>query len=381
MSAGAAQRAGLRRQIEALPGLIRDSHEDLEDRARHILSTPEHLGLQNVVLTGCGDSFIAARAAAFAFDELAGLPAASMEAMSVARYLQPGDERWRPGGQLLLAISSSGGVARAVEAARRFAPKTGTIVCATTANDVSALARASDRTLSTAAEHQSEGPGLCSFVLSVLALLHLAIRSGEVRGRCTMDEAARLRRELAETADLVDAAIESAAAPLADVARRWEAHAAVELLSSGPARASAAFGAAKIVEAVGLSAMDQDIEEFMHLQYFEQASRNIATVLLCNPGFAAGERAEEVRRCIGTLERPLLVFTDAAEASAQAVTYPRTRELFAPIVHAALLAMLSAELADVHDAVPGRGGTGRWRDSRDGAAVRHVEGAEAGKRA
>jgi glutamine---fructose-6-phosphate transaminase (isomerizing) len=372
MSATAHERAGLRRQIEALPQLIRDSHDELESRARHALSTPEHLGLRNVVLTGCGDSFIAGRAAAFAWDRLAGVPSFSLDAMTVSRYLQPQDDPWRPGGQLLLVISSSGAVARAVEAARRFSERNGTLVCAVTANEAAALATASNRMLSTAAEHRSEGPGLCSFALSLLGLLHLAIRSGEVRGRYTMDEAAELRLQLLRLADAVEEAVDAAAGPLAELAREWRPFGAIEFLGSGPGRASAAFGAAKVLEAVGLTASDQDTEEFMHLQYFEAAARTTPTVLISSPHAADRSRALEVRRVLGTLERPLLTVTDEGPGEGRAVVYPRAPELFAPLVHAAVLAVLAAELADVHEAVPGRGGVGQWRDSRGGAAVRHT---------
>src|SRR5207245_5437135 len=79
-------RTGLRDQLARLPELIRTSSPRLEEDARSLLSTAEHLGLQFVVLTGCGDSAIAARAASYAWHQLAGTPAFPLEAMDVARY-------------------------------------------------------------------------------------------------------------------------------------------------------------------------------------------------------------------------------------------------------------------------------------------------------
>jgi glutamine---fructose-6-phosphate transaminase (isomerizing) len=366
-------RAGLRDQLERLPELIRNSSQRLEDDARSLLSTAEHLGLQFVVLTGCGDSAIAARAASYAWHQLAGAPAFPLEAMDVARYYGRQHQSWRPRGQLLLAISSSGQVARVVEAAQRLEAVPATLVCAVTADRSSPLAEAADRVLDTSTPMSFAGPGLCSYVLALLALLHLAIRSGEVRGRYTMDEAARLRAALAGTAEAVAESLAGAQRPVSELGRSWARYESMELLGSGPTRASAAFGAAKMLDAVGLSAIDQDVESFMHLQYFERRAEEIPTVLISSPEFAAESRARDVQRYLETLRRPYVLLTSERRTDARSITHAETTELLAPIVHAAVLALLAAELADLHGEEPGRGATGQWSDSKDEATVRHHE--------
>jgi hypothetical protein len=115
--------------------------------------------------------------------------------------------------------------------------------------------------------------------------------------------------------------------------------------------------------------MDQDLEEFMHLQYFERRAEQTATLVISPSKSAAASRAAEVQRSLATLRRPYMLLTDHALAGSHSITYPNTRELFAPVVHAAVLGMLAADLADLRHERPGRGATGQWADSLDGAAV------------
>ncbi|HEY3958554.1 MAG TPA: hypothetical protein VGM53_34765, partial [Streptosporangiaceae bacterium] len=64
----------LRDQVFSLPQLIRDTTWQVEERARTALSTPDILNLRLVLITGSGDSNIAARAAQFAWQHLGGVP-------------------------------------------------------------------------------------------------------------------------------------------------------------------------------------------------------------------------------------------------------------------------------------------------------------------
>ncbi len=99
--------SALRDQVESLGQLIRDTTWQVEDHARGTLSTPDHHALQLVLLTGCGDSYFAARAAQFAWQELAGVPCFADDALTAARYRMrdPGGRRFRP---LVIAVSHSG---------------------------------------------------------------------------------------------------------------------------------------------------------------------------------------------------------------------------------------------------------------------------------
>lgn len=50
------------RQVFSIPDLIEEQYEDLEPKARMVLSFQEIFNIQRIVLTGCGDSYAAGMA-------------------------------------------------------------------------------------------------------------------------------------------------------------------------------------------------------------------------------------------------------------------------------------------------------------------------------
>ncbi|GAA3669301.1 hypothetical protein GCM10022224_036840 [Nonomuraea antimicrobica] len=358
----------LRAQVESLGALIRDTTWEVEDHARRTISTPDHHALQLVLLTGCGDSFFAARAAQFAWQELTGLPCFADDALTAARYRigdLAGGRRFRP---LVVAVSNSGEVARVVEAART-AQALGNFVVAVTAAADSRLAAAADKVLPVAAPPFAAAPGVRSYAMSLLGLFHLAIRSGEVRGRYTMDEAGALRRELAALADAVDQTVAEAAPVVARLAADWGDRAQLQYLGSGPSRASAGYGAAKVLEATGISARDQDVEEFAHLEYFT-ADTSIPVVLTTPGDGAARSRAEEVAALLEKLGRPTVTVSDQPLTGVHLPYAAGVRELWQPLLHIVPLALLAEELMRLRGEEPGRGGRDGWADSADGSTTR-----------
>jgi glucosamine 6-phosphate synthetase-like amidotransferase/phosphosugar isomerase protein len=209
---------------------------------------------------------------------------------------------------------------------------------------------------------------MCSFILILLGLLHLAIRNGEVRGCYSTARARQLREELTATSDVVEQTLFALAPRLEELAQRWSEYELFEFLGAGPGRASAAFGAAKILEAVGLSAVEQDVESFMHLQYFESAATRIPTVLVDSTRSRVRERIAEVKGYLDRLLRPYVLLT--TDTRSQGWTHPAVSELFVPIVQTPILAQFAAELADLHPELPSRSADSPWADSIDGSAVR-----------
>ena len=128
----------LREQVASLGQLIRDTTWQVEDHARRTLSTPDHHAPRFVLLTGCGDSFYAARAAQFTWARLTGVPCFADDALTAARHRLPGLSGGRRFEPMVVAVSNSGEVARVVEAART-ARAQGQFVVAVTAGDGSRL--------------------------------------------------------------------------------------------------------------------------------------------------------------------------------------------------------------------------------------------------
>ena len=85
------------RQVESLPELIEQQYEDLEPKARTVLSFQEIFNIQRIVLTGCGDSYAAAMATKHAFEMLTSIPTEVVPAIELSRfYKKEGESQaWR----------------------------------------------------------------------------------------------------------------------------------------------------------------------------------------------------------------------------------------------------------------------------------------------
>lgn len=370
---GAASPASaMRRQVYSLPQLIRDEIWEIEARTRKAISTPALFSLRSLVITGSGDSFMAAQAAAPAFVEFAGIIPHVQTSLQAARYTAPALGPQPPNTPLVLAVSNSGEAARLVEAVLAF-NRQGALTVALTANPQSRLGQAARICIPLRLPPFDAAPGVRSYVVSLLALQMMAIRFAEVRGRMTMDTAMALRNELAGSADAIEGTLAEADAGCRALAERWRDLPAFELLSGGPNLGTAAYGAAKILEAAGRHAAAVDTEEWNHLNYFVGRPEETATLLFSGATFGAQPRAREVGGYLPTLGRPWASLGDEPlpGASAHLTVHCPLRESLSPVVYTAPVALLAAYLNEITGEAYGRGSTGRWSDSHEGAAVRH----------
>jgi glucosamine 6-phosphate synthetase-like amidotransferase/phosphosugar isomerase protein len=333
----------MRDQVFSVPDLIREQIWLLEGRTRKIITTPEIYGTRRIVLTGSGDSFIGGMAAENAFIELAGIHTQALNAMQASRYDARDSQQQYPRNPLVLAVSNSGEVARVVEAVQHYTEQ-GALTVAITGNTESRLAIQAQRVIQLNIPPFTAAPGVRSYIVSLLALYLLAIRFGEVRNKYTMDEAMALRRELEAAADAVTVMIASLDEPLQKLAKEWSQFSNFELLGSGPDRSTAAYGAAKLLEAAGVHAIHQDIEEWVHLQYFVRDSHHTATFVICPENAGAFSRVLEIESLLKRLERPYQVLT-AESCSRQfknVLSVPAAvRPIFVPLVYSPILAFFA----------------------------------------
>ena len=365
----------MRAQIFSLPELLATQHDALESATRALLPTPTIFAVREVILTGCGDSHVAGELAAEPWVRLTGLPCRPLTAMQAARYETELPRRSHPHDPLVVAVSSSGTVARTVEAVEQWRRR-GALTVAVTADAGSSLAQAAECCLPLTLPPFAPAPGVRSFFLSAQALYLLAIRVGEVRGRLLQEDAERLRSRLSQTVDAIGRMLPALDGELAALAREWRGHGRYELLASGPARAAAAYGRAKLLEAAGVPAVDQDVEEWVHLDYFARDPDACATLVLCPEPARDRSRVREVEPFLQRLGRPYRILSDAPAAaeSGRTIALPSPPDpLFAPLVYAAALALYAAWLSAELGAEYGRGARGRWQDCRDGATTRNSE--------
>ena len=238
------------RQVMSLPKLIEEQYEDLEPKTRTVLSFQEIFNIQRIVLTGCGDSYAAAMATKHAFEMLTGIPTEVVTALELGRYYckrHMGVDCRNP---LVIAVSNSGTGARVAEAVER-ARKHGCFVLSVTGNEESPLGKNSDKILKLNIPPFEGAPGTRSYMVSVMSLLLLAIRFGEVRMNYTMDTAMQYREEMKRQGEELKKLLPEMDEVCFKVAEEWKDFLCYDFVGGGFDYATAWFGQAKILEATG----------------------------------------------------------------------------------------------------------------------------------
>lgn len=364
----------LRRQVYSLPDLIAQQYEDLEPKTRKVLSTPEIFSIQRIVLTGCGDSYAAAMATKHAFEMLTNIPTEVVTALELSRLYQKKQIGFAPHNPLVIAVSNSGGVARIGEAVERMNTY-GAFTLGITGNPDGVLAQKSSRVLPLNIPSFESAPGTRSYLVSVMALLLMAIRIGEVRGVRTMDASMDMRFDMLEQGKQLAAMLPAMDEKVAAVATKWKDFDAFDYVGGGFDYATAFYGHAKIMEAVGKYAMHINTEEWLHLNFFMRKSTEIGTVLVANSTNPCDSRSQEVEGYMQTLGRPLMVVTDKTDGvDTEQTTYctvPATRyPITMPLTHFAPLALLAGYLQVLVGEEDGRGCKDQWSFAQGGKAVK-----------
>lgn len=312
--------------------------------------------LSGVVLTGCGDSYFAARGVEESFAEWAELPVWGVPAMQAARYLLPrAGLDWQR--MLVIGISVSGEVARTIEALE-IAASRGAACLAITANPLSSLASAADLCLELQAPDLPPGPGLLSYLGTMLTAYAAARSLAAPQMKQLIDLQigelpAALQRWLPEQIALGESfaqAVDGCSPPV--------------FLGSGPAAGTALFAAAKLTEAAGEAAWAQDVEEWAHIEYFGDPPA--APVWLLSAGGRARGREDEVLAAARAIGRQVVVSRWHAADDRDW----RMHELLAPLVLWGGPAVFAETRARLSRALPFRAFGGGRAPAEGGGASR-----------
>ncbi|MFQ5903951.1 MAG: SIS domain-containing protein [Candidatus Binatia bacterium] len=274
-------------QLQHVPALIRDRLDELDTLVRERLATDKVLEWERIFTAGCGDSYYAGLAAELALERWTGLPIKPLPSMQFSRYAL---SRAHPR-SVLFAISNSGRVTRTIEAAI-LAKQVGLHTVAVTSHLQSPLAQETQEVMGAELSLQGISPGICGYILALLILYLAGLHAGEVRGHLEKEEGQRLRREIKEIASLWEEALSRLDAPIRRLAEELKGEEVFVFVGSGPSYATALFCTAKVVEACGLPAQGQDVEEWFHIQFFYRRS-GIPTFVIVPPGNSLS-RAKEL---------------------------------------------------------------------------------------
>lgn len=323
-------------QVRDFPRLMREHVAPFDRLVRSVLTPLEYLSIRRVVLTGDGDSFHASHAAELAFESIAGI---ACEPQSAQRFLDYGVE-WlpapSPNSSLVVGISASGRTQRVVQCLER-ARQRQVLTVALTGTPESPITAAAARQLVMELPDMGRSPGLRTYNANLLGLYLLAIRIGEIKDRYHQDAANAMRRELADLSHVMAATIAAAAGPARAAAAAFSDAPVIAFVGSGPSYGTALFAAAKVVEAAGVLAVGQDLEEWSHVERFA-SPRDMPTCVIAPPGRSHWRAVELAKMAKDLGRRVMAIVRDGDEEVAQRADWVlpvmgEVREEFTPLVY------------------------------------------------
>lgn len=365
------------RQVLSLPELIEQQYNDLEPKARKALTTPEIFGIQRIVLTGCGDSYAAALATKHAFEMFTNLPCEVVPAIELSRLYSRKQLGFAPCNPLVIAVSNSGSVVRVAEAIQA-ARKHGAFALGITGKRESLLGQSVDKIMDLNIPPFEAAPGTRSYMISVMSLLLVAIRIGEVRGCYTMDEAMDMRFDMVAQGKALGELLPDMCKQVYDIAEKWKNMEAYDFVGTGFDYAAAWFGHAKVFEALGKYAMHINSEEWLHMNFFMRNVDKIGTIIVANTTNPAMSRNKELIKFAHNLTRPLMVITDGGKedfgVDTNYVKVPKTKyAINMPLTQFAPICLLCGYIMDMIGEEDGRGCKGVWKIADGARCIRESE--------
>ncbi len=336
-------------QVEGLAGDLRTLTQPFTRQIQTVLTPLEWRAVKQVYLTGDGDSYHAACAAELTFEAIADV---ACKPMSAQRFLDYGAAWMRPAAPhqtLVVATSASGGTKRVVQAIER-AKEHGALTIALTGMPDSPVTQVADRTIVVELPQKQRSPGIRTYQASLLGLLLVAIQLGEMQNTYQQAEANNLRQELGALADIVDATTKSIKGPCREVADLIADTPAMAMIGSGPSYGTALFSAAKVVEAAGIFALGQDLEEWWHVERFAYPVE-MPLFVIAPPGrshWRAGDLAATAhalgRRVIAVTHKDDTEVTRHAHAALP--VHGEVREEFSPLLYHLFASYVASYVAE-----------------------------------
>jgi glucosamine 6-phosphate synthetase-like amidotransferase/phosphosugar isomerase protein len=342
----------LKRQI--LAAMLEDIHQQgevvsseaprIQDQIDEIIAGYGRRGIERIYLIGCGDSLYAAMAARFAVEEWSGISAELVESLEF-RYLAGG----LTDASLVVGISVSGQVQRTLDGLE-MARERGAFTVGITGTPNSTIHACADGVIDIGVRGREPGPvpGTASYVANLTTLYWLSLALGVDAEHISSDEADGHRQSILAALGQIRAVAERNESSVRRYVNDHRAPQPLVLIGGGPNWATAHFGIAKLLEAALVLGVVQELEEWMHEQYF-LTGPDLHTILIGADGVIA-DRLSATANAAATLGAPLaLVLPEGIDLGVEAAAvwrYPSgIPELLSPIVASIPLELLAYSLA------------------------------------
>jgi glucosamine--fructose-6-phosphate aminotransferase (isomerizing) len=332
------------RQVQYLARDLSENLDAFDHQARQAIAACDCPHARTVYLVGCGDSLHAGYAARMAFQTLAGVQCTPLGAQEFVGYSALPQHRAAGERVLVICTSASGNTPRVLEAIVHAQAQEMPRV-AITGNPDSALGRGAHPHLLVTLRDTWPAPGVRTFQASLVGMLLLAIALGESNGHLTTPQAAEWRARLAQISNIVQALGPRLASTCKELGATIAASPALYFLGSGPSLGTALFSAAKMVEACGVLAVAQDLEEWWHVERFAYPV-NTPMCILAPPGesrlraFRLAEQACQAGRNVILISAEAAI-PDSLKALPCVHIADDVCEAFSPLVYAVFAPVLA----------------------------------------
>lgn len=276
------------------------------------LDTDKVKKAKKIIISGCGDSWLAGVAAKPVFEAMTDKEVEVMRAVELSRYLNP-EKMSGEDAPIMFFISISGGVARVIEGAER-GTKYGATTVAITQNVEGGLALACKAVLPLDMTPLERTPGISSYIASTMALMNCAMYIGMVTGKITETEFALYKKDLLDYCLSYGDCLERIENHMFDLAQRWENMKAWDFVGDYADWATAFFSGAKMVEAFGAIMTCDDSEDWNHINAFTLEPEKMATMFFANENSPSFGRLLETMTVAADIGRAAVVVTDADPA-------------------------------------------------------------------
>lgn len=303
----------LRQQCLSIPQLCASQIEGVR-KGLEAIPTEVLKKVRRILITGCGDSYVAAMAAIPAFRKFGGRFGNTFtfdKAIDVCRFQS--FEKIGSETTMVIGVSCSGGPARVQEALRR-ANHHGCISLALTNNPESPAAQEAKYSLivNTPA-FPNASPGLRNYYASLTGLYMLAARYGEVTGCSDVGTLDALAEAITENTASWVPQLDEIDAQMFSLAQTWKDFKAYDYIGDDIQFASAFFMGAKVVEVAGKMTATDDSEDWCHVGFFQKEPDKIGTVVVADRNANNRSRiGETVNQALG-IGRPVLLITNGTK--------------------------------------------------------------------
>lgn len=290
---------------------------------------------RKIIITGCGDSYVAAKAAIPAFKKFGGQFGNDFvydRAINVARYMNF-DLRYSDS-TLVVAVSCSGGPARIKEVLER-AKHYGCHTLAVTNNPESPAVKTAEYSLIVGTPHFPDAnPGLRNYYASLVGLYLLAAKFGEVNGISSENSFSDLVKAISDYSEAYAPVLEGIANQMFELAKDWKEYKSYDFIGDDIEYCSAFFSAAKMVEVVGSITNVDDAENWCHVSYFQKKPDCIGTMVVADKLSNDRSRIGETVKQAAGIGRPIVLIANGTKedfgitADIEVCTVPEAPEGF-----------------------------------------------------